>query len=255
MGGALPGAPILDRLARKERDPRRDEVIEEQISRAGPGTLPSGPDEVNRVVGTLRQENQRPRPGVSNTVTDERARKLVKQRISSRGLVDGEIHLPARLQYSEVFLKSPERFFCVMNYTVGNHQVRAAIHKWEMQVVAHDPGPPVAFLREVERNAATIESDASNSALCEKAEHATRTATHIDDHCIRIHRLNQIRERRRNDGANVRRSVRRRPIERMLIVKRDRFSGSHFSLPMPARSLLPFSPLAYSNLTVPQRPG
>src|SRR5271168_3251866 len=91
--GALPVAPIFDRLARKECYPRRDEIIEEQISRAGPGALPSGSHEMNREVGDLRQEHKRPRPCVANSMADERAREFVEQRIPSRGLVDGKVHL------------------------------------------------------------------------------------------------------------------------------------------------------------------
>src|SRR5271154_1737728 len=175
--GALPVAPIFDCLARKECYPRRNKVIEEQISRAGPGALAFGTYEMNCKVGNLCQEHKRPRPCVANSMADKRAREFVEQRIPPRGLIDGEIHLAAGLQHAKVLLKSRERIFRVMNYPVRNHQVRTAILKGQMQVIGDDARPLVAFHREIQRNAAAIESNASNSALREKAEHAPGPAT------------------------------------------------------------------------------
>jgi hypothetical protein len=90
--------PFFDGVARKKRDPRRNEIIVEKISRARPSPFSSRTKEMNHVVRYLKKEcDERLGPSPALRASDQAAGKLVKYRVSATWLVDSEIHPPAWL--------------------------------------------------------------------------------------------------------------------------------------------------------------
>ena len=126
-----------------------------------------------------------------------------------------------------------------MNHAIGDYNIRGSVSEGKMQIIADGAGPAAAFDGEAQRNAAPIQTDAANAALREKAENTTWSAADVQNQRSRIESLDQIRERGRDDGADVLRRCDRRPVEGVLVVKSLLFSCGHFSIPARARNSLP----------------
>ncbi len=86
-----------------------------------------------------------------------------------------------------------------MDDAVRDHDVSGPISEWKFQVVAYDPGFPVAIHSKPDGNAAPVEADASNPPSREKTQYAPRTASDIENQGVNLQTIDQIHQQGRDD--------------------------------------------------------